>query len=95
MKIITVIAQQVCADALDAVLPADGIISLTIGEAQSPIRSATSIFRIELQIEDTAVDEVIEGIAFVRGAGLFGEARVRLSDGWQIGVLATGASLAA
>ena len=110
MKIITVIAQQVSADALNAALPADGIISVTVSETQSFNRTATSvgsylgvkvpehftrIFRVEIEVEDTAVDQVIEGIAFARSAGLFGDARVRLSDGSAIGVFAAARSLAA
>jgi nitrogen regulatory protein P-II 1 len=94
MKIITVIAQQVSADALNAALPADGIVSVTVSETQSFSRTATTvgsyrgvklpqhftpIFRIEMLVEDNAADQVIEGIAFARGAGLLGDARAWVS----------------
>lgn len=101
MKIITVIAQQVSADALNAALPFDGIASVTVGETQSFSRTAVSVgsyrgvkvpqhftpmFRVELEVEDAAVGATIDGIAFARSAGLFGDARVRLSDGSAIDV---------
>jgi nitrogen regulatory protein PII len=110
MKIIHVIAQQVSPDALNAALPFDGILSVTVSETQSFSRSAvsvgyyrgfkipqhfTSMFRIELEVEDTAVDAVIDGIAFARSAGLFGDARVRLSDGSAIDLIAVAAAHAA
>ena len=94
MKIITVIAQQVSADALNAALPAGGVISVTVSETQSFSRTPTtvgsyrgvkmpqhftSIFRIEILVEDAAADQVIEGIAFTRGAGLLGDARAWVS----------------
>jgi nitrogen regulatory protein PII len=110
MKIITITAQQMSADALSTALPADGVIAVTVSETQSFSRTATSvasyrgvkvpqhftpIFRIEVEVEDTAVDQVIEGIAFARTAGLFGDARVRLSDGSAVDVFASARSLAA
>ena len=110
MKIITVIAQQVSAEALNAALPADGVIAVTVSETQSFSRTATTvgsyrgvklpqhftpIFRIDIEVEDTALDQAIEGIAFVRGAGLLGDARVRFSEGVTVDLVATARSLAA
>lgn len=101
MKIITIIAQQVSAEALNAALPTDGVIAVTVNETQSFRRTATSAgsyrgvkvpqhftpnVRIELEVEDVAVTRVIEGIALARTAGLFGAARVRLSEGSAIDV---------
>lgn len=104
MKIITVIAQQLSPDALNAALPADGVIAVTVSETQSFSRTASSVgsyrgvkvpqhftpnVRIEFEVEDAAVARVIDGIAFARTAGLFGDARVRLSEGSAIDVFAS------
>lgn len=94
MQIITVIASQVSADALSTALPADGVISVTVAETQAFTRSATSVqsyrgvkmpnhftavFRIEVAAEDDAVESVMDGIAFARGAGLLGDAQAWVS----------------
>ncbi len=110
MKIITMIAEQVSPEALNAALPADGIIAVTVTETRSFSRTAASVgsyrgakvaehftpdFRIELEVEDTAVGAALEGIAFARSAGLLGDARVRLSDCVSVDVFATARSLVA
>ena len=109
MKIITVIAEQVSPEALNAALPADGIIAVSVTEtwsfsrtAESSTRTAESRspsftpgFRIEMEVEDTAVGAAIEGIAFARSAGLFGDARVHLSEGVSVDVFAASRPLAA
>ena len=110
MKIITVIAQQVSAEALNAAMPADGIVSVTVSETQSFSRTATGvgsyrgvkvpqhftpIFRIELLVEDTAADQVIDGIAFARGAGLLGQAHAWVSAESAVDVFSAARSLAA
>lgn len=94
MKIITVIAEQVSPEALSTALPAAGIASVTVNETQSFSRSAiavesyrgrkitkhvTTAYRVEIVAEETAVDAIIEGIAFIRGAGLLGDARAWIS----------------
>lgn len=110
MKIVTIIAQQVSADALNAALPFDGVLSVTATETQSFSRSAVSVgsyrgvkipqhftptVRIEIEVEDIAVGAVIDGIAFARSAGLFGDARVRLSEGSAIDLMAVAGAQAA
>lgn len=110
MKIITVIAEQVSPEALNAALPADGIIAVSVTETWSFSRTAESVdpyrgvkvaesftpgFRIEMEVEDTAVGAAIEGIAFARSAGLFGDARVHLSEGVSVDVFAASRPLAA
>ena len=110
MKIITVIAQQVSAEALNAALPAEGIIAVTVAETASFSRTATSvgsyrgvkvpqhftpIFRIELLVEDTAAGQVIEGVAFARGAGLLGAAHAWVSAESAVDVFSAARSLAA
>jgi nitrogen regulatory protein PII len=94
MKIITVIAQHVSPQALSAALPSEGIASVTVDQTQSFSHTATAFesyrgrkvarhittaYRIEIVAEDSAVDRVIEGVAFARGAGLLGDARAWIS----------------
>lgn len=94
MKIITVIAEQISPVALNAALPPAGVVSVTVSEAQSFSRTSRTIgsyrgvkipqhfrpvFRIELVVEDSAVERVVDGIAFARGAGLLGDASARVS----------------
>ena len=94
MQIITLIADQISPEALNAALPADGIASVTIGETQafsrSPIaveshrgrkiaKHITTVYRVEIVAEESAVAEVVEGITFARGAGLLGDARAWIS----------------
>ena len=95
MKIITVVAQQVSPEALNAALPTEGVVSVTINETQSLSRTArtvglyrgvkapqhfTATYRIEVAAEDFAADAVIDGITFARGAGLLGDARAWVSE---------------
>ncbi|MGI9124617.1 MAG: hypothetical protein ACR2JM_07680 [Mycobacterium sp.] len=94
MQIITLIADRITADALSTALPAQGIVAVTVNETSlfSPeaasvetyrgrtiAKHVTTAFRIEITAEDTAVDQVIAGIAFARGAGLLGDARAWIS----------------
>lgn len=110
MKIITITAEQVSPEALNTALPADGVISVTVSETQSFSRTAisagyyrgvkmpqhfTPVFRVEVEVEDFAVERVIDSIAFARSAGLFGTVRARLTEAPAIDVFATGRTLAA
>lgn len=110
VKIITVIAERVSPDSLNAALQADGIIAVTVTEARAFSRATVSAgcycgvkvaehftpnFRIELEVEDAAAGAAIEGIAFARSAGLFGKASVRLSDGSAVDNFITAHSQAA
>lgn len=94
MKVITVVADQISPEALSTALPADGIVSVTVDETQSFNRIASTVesyrgrkvakhvtaaYRVEIVVEDAAVGAVIDGIAFVRGAGLLGDARAWIS----------------
>lgn len=90
MKVITIIAEKISAEALSAALPTAGVTAVTVSETQSFHRDATSIesyrgrkiaqhfsvvYRVEVVVEDAALDAVISGIAFARGAGLLGDAK--------------------
>lgn len=94
MKIITVIAEQVTPEALSTALPANGILSVSVNETQSFSRSAiavesyrgrriarhiTKAYRVEIVAQESAVRDILEGIAFARGAGLLGDARAWIS----------------
>lgn len=88
MKIITIVAPQISPQALSAALPTDGVLAVTVTEAQSFNRNATTVqsyrgvkianhftasYRIEIEAEDSAVDQIVDGISFARAAGLFGD----------------------
>lgn len=94
MKIITVIAEYVSPEALNAALPTDGIHAVTINETQSFTRTpasvesyrgrkvakhVTTVYRVEILAEDDKVQRIVDGIAFARGAGLLGNARAWIS----------------
>ena len=94
MKIITVIAEQVSPEALNAALPVDGIHTVTINETQSFTRTPASVesyrgrkiakyvptsYRVEVVADDDAVQRIVDGIAFARGLGLLGNARAWIS----------------
>lgn len=89
MKTITIIAEQVSDATLTAALPRVGICSVTVGPARASDRHAIAIedfrgfrnprrfnpaYRIDVVVEDSAVDSVFEGIAFAYGAGCFSDA---------------------
>ena len=92
MKSIAILAEQVSDRALAAALPPKGIASVTI--STSPHRETTGMsdyhgfrsptkfnpaFRIELVVEDEAVETVFDGISFAYGAGLFSDAEAWVS----------------
>ena len=94
MKIITVVAEQVSPEALNAALPVDGIHAVTIDETQSFTRTpatiesyrgrkvanhVTTVYRVEIVADDDAVQRIVDGVAFARGAGLLGNARAWIS----------------
>lgn len=110
MKIITIIAGQISAEALSTALPAEGVVSVAVTETQTFSRAALAVesyrgrkiaqhfaagFRIEVVAEDAAVDAVITGVAFARSAGLLGDARAWVSESNAADILAPGAVLAA
>ena len=91
MKIITIIAEQVTDESLTAALPATGISSLSVstnrpsdgrGRAAAGyrgFRNATRFapnYRVDVVVDDDAVDTVLDGISFAYGAGLFSDAEV-------------------
>ncbi|MGI9125335.1 MAG: hypothetical protein ACR2JM_11380 [Mycobacterium sp.] len=91
MKTITILAEQVSEKSLSAALPNRGVASVTIsrdllfgGEPSEmaayrgfvkPLRF-TPNYRIDLVVEDAAVEAVFDGVDFAYGAGLFSDAEM-------------------
>lgn len=91
MKSVVIIAEQLSGQSLSAAIPANGIAVISINEgtggvavaddAQSyrAFRSTTRFtprYRVELAVEDDAVEAVFDGIDVAYGAGLFSDAEV-------------------
>lgn len=88
MKNITIITEQISEKALAAALPTEGIASVTVsfqGAARRDLAGAdyrafcnpnrfSPIHRVDLVVEDDAVEPVFDGISFAYGAGLFSNA---------------------
>ena len=85
MKTITIIAEEISEQALAAALPLRGVTSVTVSRrgAHRPIEGYRSFrnpnrfspsYRVEVIVDDDAVDTVFEGISFAYGAGLFSAA---------------------
>ncbi len=92
MKNITIITEQVSETALAAALPAEGVVSVSVGRQVSAGRAAVqddrsfrnparfnSVYRVDLVVEDDAVETVFDGISFAYGAGLFSDAEAWVS----------------
>lgn len=69
MKRIAIVVEQASADGLLAALPRSGVSSVTITEVKS------QRFRVELLVEDHAVDYVLAGLSFAVSVGLMGECK--------------------
>ncbi len=94
MKIITIVAEKISADALTTALPTEGIASVTVSQTQSFSPSArvvesyrgrkianhfADVYRVEILADDAVVEAVIAGVGFARGAGLLGDAQAWVS----------------
>ena len=90
MKLITIMVEQPSAEGLSAALPRSGVSSVTIGEVERFEHDAVAIethrgakiakstsrqFRVELLVEDHAVDYVMAGLSFAVSTGLIGAYR--------------------
>lgn len=87
MKLITVMVEQASVEGLSAALPKAGVASVTVGEVERFERDAVSVetyrgvkfakrtrplVRVELLVEEHAVDYVMAGLSFAVSAGLMG-----------------------
>jgi nitrogen regulatory protein PII len=90
VKTITIIAERVTDQSLSAVVPANGVASVSVsrnrpdrGEAsailsrsfRNPSRFNPAV-RIELVVDDNTVDTVFDAVSFAYGAGLFSDAEM-------------------
>lgn len=95
MKNITIIAEQISDTALAAAIPADGIGSVTVSRSGGVRGDAVSSdtyrsfrnpnrfrgeYRVDLVVDDAAVDAVFDGIAIAYEAGFFSDAEVWVND---------------
>ena len=94
MKNITIITEQVSDRALTAALPGRGIASVAVSrgpglppedsavESHQALRNPRRFrpnFRIDLIVEESAVESVFDGLSVAYGAGLFGDAEMWVS----------------
>ena len=90
MKLITILVEQSSVEGLSAALPQTGVASVTISEVERFSRDAVAVevyrgtkiarhttrqFRVEMLVEDHAVDYVMAGLSFAVSAGLMGECK--------------------
>jgi nitrogen regulatory protein PII len=78
MKLIEIIIEQASAESLSAALPRSGVSSMTICEVERGAKIATHTrryFRVELLVEDHAVDYVMGGLSFAVSVRLMGECK--------------------
>ncbi|MFM9033291.1 MAG: hypothetical protein ACKOQ4_03250 [Mycobacterium sp.] len=95
MKSITVIAEQLSGRALAAALPAAGVASAVVSRNPDSARGYAAMvnyqalrdprrfspnFRIDLLVEDAAVESVFDGFAVAYGAGLFSDAEMWVNE---------------
>ena len=87
MKTITIVAEQVSDQSLAAVLPPKGVVSVAVSPSGSVRRDPTAEYqafrnpnrfapryRVDVIVDDEAVETLFDGISFAYGAGLFSDA---------------------
>lgn len=91
MKLIEIIVEQASAESLSAALPRSSVSSTTICEVERRATIAAHTrrhFRVELLVEDHAVDYVMAGLSFAVSVGLMGECRgawISPAQEWPVG----------
>ncbi len=78
MRLIAIVVEKASVKGLSAALPKAGVASVTIGEVERDAKIAKHTsrqFRVELLVEDHAVDYVMAGLSFAVSAGLMGECK--------------------
>jgi nitrogen regulatory protein PII len=91
MKTITIIAERMTDQALTAVVPPSGLASLHVSPSLTDVRDKAAIqgyqsfrnpsrfnpaVRIDLLVEDNAVDTVFDAVSFAYAAGIFSDAEM-------------------
>lgn len=95
MKTITILAEHLSDRALKATLPAGGLVSVAVSDTLSlspprgtapeshrfhnPARFSPNV-RVDLVVEDNAVETVFDALAFAYGAGLIGDAEAWVNE---------------
>jgi nitrogen regulatory protein PII len=95
MKTITILAEHLSDRALKAALPAEGLVSVIVSDAQSsatqrravrevhsfrnPARFSPRI-RMQLVVHDDAVETVFDSLSFAHGAGFFSDAEAWMDE---------------
>ena len=95
MKTITIITEQVSDGALTAVLPTKAVASVTVrrisarDRAFAPTGSYRALcnpnrfraaYRIDVMVEEAAVETVFDAVSFAYGAGLFSDAEMWVNE---------------
>jgi nitrogen regulatory protein PII len=78
MRLIAILVEQASVEGLAAALPRSGVTSVTIGEVERGTKvpeHGSRQFRVELLVEDHAVDYVMAGLSFAVSVGLMGECK--------------------
>jgi nitrogen regulatory protein PII len=91
MKSITIIAERLTAQALSAVVPTSGVASVDVRRSSAGVRDTAAIqgyqsfrnpsrfnpaVRIDLVVDDDAVDAVFDSVSFAYATGFFSDAEM-------------------
>ena len=91
MKTVTIIAEQMTDRMLVAATPNRGVVSVRVSEAQSGLREAAEVrsfrhpnrfdphYRIDMVVEDDAVETVFDCVSVAYEAGFFSDAEAWVS----------------
>jgi nitrogen regulatory protein PII len=79
MRLIVILVEQASVEGLSAALPRSGVTSVTIEEVNRGTKvvpeHGSRHLRVELLVEDHAVDYVMAGLSFAVSVGLMGECK--------------------
>jgi nitrogen regulatory protein PII len=91
MKTITIVAERVTHQALAAAIPARGVASVEVRANRADVRGAAAkpgyqslrnpsrfnpAVRVDLLVDDDAVESVFDGVSFAYAAGIFSDAEM-------------------
>jgi nitrogen regulatory protein PII len=91
MKNITIIAERLTDQALSAVVPTSGVASVDVRRSSAGVRDTATMtgyqsfrnpsrfnpaVRIDLLVDDDAVETVFDGVSFAYAAGIFSDAEM-------------------
>ncbi len=88
MKTVTIIAEQMTDRMLVAATPNSGVVSISVSQVHSRVRDAAEVkafrnpnrfdphYRIDMVVEDDAVETVVDCVSVAYEAGFFSDAEV-------------------